>query len=71
MKPIKVKKLRRIPRRLGCIELRQSGSHLAVRCADCTATVPIHVGDVAPGTLRNIERALARCLGDDWLTRSR
>lgn len=62
-----VRTLRKVLRRFGCTEVRQSGSHLVVRCGTCQATVPIHVGDVAPGTLRNIERALAPCLGDGWL----
>lgn len=67
MRTVSVRALRRLLRGLGCAEVRQSGSHLVVRCGACQATVPIHAGDVAPGTLRNIERALAPCLGDGWL----
>jgi predicted RNA binding protein YcfA (HicA-like mRNA interferase family) len=62
--------LRRILRRLGCTEVRQSGSHLIVRCGNgCQTTIPVHPGDIARGTLRNIERMLTPCLGKDWLTK--
>jgi predicted RNA binding protein YcfA (HicA-like mRNA interferase family) len=71
MKPIAVRRLRRILARLGCVEVRQLGSHLMVRCGTCQATIPTHSGDVAPGTLRQIERALAPALGDGWLERER
>jgi len=66
-----VRVLRRSLRRAGCLEVRHSGSHLVVRCGACQATIPVHAGDVAPGTLRHIERALAPCLGADWLVRTR
>ena len=71
MRTIAVRALRKLLRRLGCAEVRQSGSHLLVRCGTCQATIPIHAGDVAPGTLRSIEHALALCLGDEWLEVSR
>jgi predicted RNA binding protein YcfA (HicA-like mRNA interferase family) len=59
--------LRRILRQHGCIEVRQTGSHLIVRCGSCQATVPIHHGDIPRGTLAAIRRHLAPCLGEDWL----
>lgn len=65
-------KMRRILRKLGCVELRQRGSHLRVRCGMCFTTVPIHKGeDVPKGTLRSIERDLEACLGSGWLEANR
>jgi predicted RNA binding protein YcfA (HicA-like mRNA interferase family) len=56
-------------RRLGCEEVRQSGSHVIVRCDDCQTVLPIHSGrDIPVGTLRSIERDLEPCLGKGWLT---
>jgi len=66
---MKTKELRSLLRRLGCDEVRQSGSHLIVRCGECQTVVPVHSGDIAPGTLRNIERMLKPCLGEGWLKR--
>ncbi|NOY94317.1 MAG: type II toxin-antitoxin system HicA family toxin [Deltaproteobacteria bacterium] len=42
------------------------GSHVVVRCGDCVTTVPAD-REIAPGTLRSIENALAACLGKKWL----
>jgi predicted RNA binding protein YcfA (HicA-like mRNA interferase family) len=65
---MRARELRRILRGLGCVELRQTGSHLMVRCGKCQATVPVHAGeDIAPGTLRSIVKTLTPCLGEDWL----
>jgi len=61
--------LRRILRRAGCVEVRQSGSHLVVRCGTCQTVVPVHGGDLPAGTLRSIERDLEVCLGERWLKR--
>jgi predicted RNA binding protein YcfA (HicA-like mRNA interferase family) len=62
------RELRRILRDLGCIEVRQKGSHLLVRCGDCTTVVPVHAGEtIGPGLLRAIERQLEPCLGKGWL----
>jgi predicted RNA binding protein YcfA (HicA-like mRNA interferase family) len=67
---MKARELRRILHRLGCVEVRQRGSHLVVRCGTCQTTIPVHAGeDIAPGTLRAIVKALAPCLGEDWLKR--
>ncbi|MGH9278196.1 MAG: type II toxin-antitoxin system HicA family toxin [Acidimicrobiales bacterium] len=60
-------RLRRILRQKDCIEVRQSGSHLIVRCGTCQTVVPVHTGDLPNGTLRAIERDLAPCLGEGWL----
>lgn len=62
------KELRRILKRLGCVEVRQNGSHLIVRCGNCPATVPVHAGeDIGKGLLRKIEKQLEPCLGKGWL----
>ncbi|MHB8342204.1 MAG: type II toxin-antitoxin system HicA family toxin [Mycobacteriales bacterium] len=60
--------MRRALRRHGCEELRQSGSHLIVRCGRCRSMVPIHSGDIPVGTLRSIDRDLVPCLGEGWLS---
>lgn len=61
--------LRKILRSHGCEEIRQSGSHLVVRCpGGCQTIVPVHKGkDIPAGTLRSIKRHLAPCLGEDWI----
>jgi predicted RNA binding protein YcfA (HicA-like mRNA interferase family) len=58
--------LRRLLKRKGCVEVRQRGSHVIVRCGNCQSTIPIHSGDIAPGTLRQIGKLLEPCLGKDW-----
>ena len=63
------KDLLRLLRRLGCVEVRQDGSHKRVRCGKCSTTVPVHAGeDLGRGLLRSIERDLEPCLGKGWLT---
>jgi predicted RNA binding protein YcfA (HicA-like mRNA interferase family) len=65
---MKSRELRRILRGFGCIEVRQRGSHLVVTCGKCQTVIPVHGGeDIAPGTLRAIERQLEPCLGKGWL----
>lgn len=55
---------------LGCVEVRQKGSHIIVRCGACTSVVPAHAGeDLKVGTLRAIERQLEPCLGKGWMER--
>jgi predicted RNA binding protein YcfA (HicA-like mRNA interferase family) len=64
------RELRRVLRSYGCVELRQKGSHLMIRCGKCQTVVPVHPGeDIAPGTLHSIERALDPCLGKGWSKR--
>lgn len=43
-------------KRFGFHEVRQTGSHLQLRRANLSVTVPMHPGDLAPGTLRSILR---------------
>ena len=55
-------------RALGCEELRQRGSHVVVKCGECTTVVPVHAGeDLGKGLLRAIQRDLEPCLGKGWL----
>ncbi len=60
----------RILRDVGCEEARKGkGGHVIFRVRECSTSVPVHKGeDLAPGTIRNIERHLAPCLGQGWLT---
>ena len=39
---MRVRELRRRLRRLGCEEVRQSGSHVIVRCGRCQTVIPVH-----------------------------
>lgn len=64
---MKARELRKILNGFGCVEVRQSGSHLIVRCKACQTVVPVHTADIPPGTLRSIQKMLAPCLGEDWL----
>jgi predicted RNA binding protein YcfA (HicA-like mRNA interferase family) len=66
---VTARELRRVLRRYGCVEVRQVGSHLTVRCGSCLATIAVHRGDIPVGTLRKIERDLEPCLGKGWMRR--
>lgn len=58
------KDVRKTLKKKGCEELRQTGSHLQVKCGDqCQTTIPMHGGDVAIGTLKSIERSVKGCVG--------
>lgn len=61
------RELRRRLRQAGCVEVRQHGSHLIVRCGACQGVVPVHSGDISVGTLRSIEKTMEPCLGKGWL----
>lgn len=56
-----------------CVEVRQKGSHLRIRCVTtgrvASTTIPVKTGDLPIGTLRSIERDLSSVLGEGWLTR--
>jgi predicted RNA binding protein YcfA (HicA-like mRNA interferase family) len=56
-------------RERGCQSVRQRGSHQIWRCGDCQTVIPVHAGDLTPGTLSSIERDLEACLGPRWLTK--
>ncbi len=64
------RELRKILKGFGCVEVRQRGSHLVVRCGQCQTVIPVHPGeDLGPGLLQAIERQLTPCLGKGWLQR--
>ena len=50
----------------GFYEVRQRGSHLQLKKGNLLVTVPIHGGDLNPGTLRSIIRQ-ARMTVDEFL----
>lgn len=56
-------------KRLGAVEVRQTGSHLIMRAGACQTVIPMHRGDLKPGTLRSIERQMTPALGEGWLTK--
>lgn len=65
---MKTRELRSILKKRGCTEVRQTGSHLIVRCGDgCQTVIPIHSSEINKGTLRGIEKHLEGCLGKGWL----
>ncbi len=65
---MKARELRRILKDRGCIEVRQKGSHMVIKCGECQTTVPVHAGeDIGTGLLRAIEKQLEKCLGKGWL----
>jgi predicted RNA binding protein YcfA (HicA-like mRNA interferase family) len=40
-----------------CVEARQSGSHIIIRCGECTTVVAFHAGRaIAKGTLRATQK---------------
>jgi len=62
------KTLLKLLKKKGCVELRQKGSHVMVKCGKCQTVVPIHAGeDLGTGLLHKIERDLEPCLGQGWL----
>ncbi len=60
-----------ILKRLGAVEVRQTGSHkrFVSACGKCATTVAMHPGDIPTGTLRAIERHMEPCFGKGWLDR--
>lgn len=64
------RELLKILKTLGCVVVRQKGSHVRVRCGKCSTSVPAHKGeDIGTGLLASIERDLEPCLGKGWLSR--
>jgi predicted RNA binding protein YcfA (HicA-like mRNA interferase family) len=63
------RELLKLLRRAGCTQVRQTGSHLIVRCGSCQTVVAMHPGDISNGTLRAIEKQLEPCLGEGWMQR--
>ncbi len=53
---VSAKRLAAALKRLGFHEVRQTGSHLQLKRGNLLVSVPMYVGDLAPGTLRSILR---------------
>ncbi len=52
---------------LGCVQVRQRGSHVRMRCAECFTTIPVHRGEnLGIGLMNKIERDCEPCLGEGW-----
>jgi predicted RNA binding protein YcfA (HicA-like mRNA interferase family) len=49
-------------------KVHQVGSHERWQVnGHCKITIPVHGGDIPPGTLSSIQRQGAHCLGEAWL----
>lgn len=65
------RELRKNLRKKGCEELRQTGSHLQMKCSprcatcgpQCQTTIPMHNGDIKKGTLQGIKKSVQPCVG--------
>ncbi len=65
---MKARKILQVLRERGCIEVRQKGSHIRVKCKHCFSTIPCHGSDdLKVGTLKQIQKDLEPCLGKEWL----
>lgn len=54
---------------MGAVLIRQKGSYQIWKLGKCTTIVPIHTTSIPIGTLKAIERQLAKCIGNQhWLT---
>lgn len=69
--PMTAREVIRRLEQLGATKVRQTGSHARYRsaCGKCSASVPIHTGDIPRGTVASIERQMVDCYGKGWLTR--
>lgn len=67
-----VRRMRQVGSSLGkhVVESPGKGAHRKYTVAGhCKTTVSHHAGDIPVGTLRKIEKDLAHCLCEGWLTR--
>ena len=65
---MKAKELLKRLRQEGCVEVRQKGSHIRVKCGQCLTVVPYHPGEeLGIGLLKAILKDLEPCLGKDWM----
>ena len=66
---MKYRALLRVFQRHGVTFIRHGrGDHEIWGVGECSTTV-VRANEIAPGTLRNIQRDLAPCLGEGWLDR--
>jgi predicted RNA binding protein YcfA (HicA-like mRNA interferase family) len=70
-KRLTARQLVRVLREHGCTMVRQQGSHQrwAAHGGHCKTTVPVHPGEtLGIGLVNRIERDMAHCLGEGWLS---
>lgn len=53
---LKAREVIRLLEDVGFYEVRQRGSHLQLKRGNLLVTIPVHSGDLHPGTLRSIIR---------------
>jgi len=53
---LKASEIIRILESIGFYKARQSGSHLQMKKGNLLVTIPVHPGDINPGTLRSMLR---------------
>lgn len=72
MKPMATADLRKLLRSKDCVEGGGKGSHEKWTSPEgYSTTLKAGVKEQAPGTLRNIQAALAPDLGEDWIEEAR
>ena len=64
--PLKPRQVVRALERAGFYQVRQRGSHLQLKKGNLLVTIPMHAGDLNPGTLRSIIRQ-AQMTVDEFL----
>ncbi len=64
---VKPHEIVRVLEGLGFYKVRQKGSHLQMKRGNLLVTIPIHSGDLNPGTLRSILRQ-AKLSIDEFLS---
>ena len=64
--PLKPRQVVRALEKAGFYQVRQRGSHLQLKKGNLLVTIPMHAGDLNPGTLRSIIRQ-AQMTMDEFL----
>jgi predicted RNA binding protein YcfA (HicA-like mRNA interferase family) len=64
---LKAREVIRLLESVGFYEVRQRGSHLQLKRGNLLVTVPVHSGDLNPGTLHSIIRQAGMTV-DEFLT---
>jgi predicted RNA binding protein YcfA (HicA-like mRNA interferase family) len=65
---MKYRQLKKLLTQHGVKHVSTVGSHEKWKIGNCTTSVP-RDSEIAPGTLREIEKHLAPCLGEGWLNK--
>ncbi len=53
---VKPREVINVLERIGFYKVRQRGSHLQMKRGNLLVTIPVHSGDITPGTLKSILR---------------